>query len=130
MLMDRMLPSGGWNYGNTMVFGKELRPMPESTGAALAALAGHVPKERVQASLEYLKKAAFRVRTPLSLSWAILGLGAWDERSPDAEHWLAESVSRQSRYGPFTTALLSRIVTAFHAPRGLLSALQPQGDRP
>jgi hypothetical protein len=129
MLMDRMLPSGGWNYGNTLVFGRELRPMPESTGAALDALAGYVPKERVQASLEYLKKSASRVRTPLALSWAILGLGAWDERPPDSEHRLAESVSRQSRYGPYTTALLSRIVVAFHAPRGLLSALQPEGDR-
>jgi hypothetical protein len=42
MLLDRQLPSGGWNMGATLVFGKELLPFPESTGHALTALNGFV----------------------------------------------------------------------------------------
>ena len=41
MILDRQLPAGGWNYGNTFVFGKELRPIPECTGHALCALSGY-----------------------------------------------------------------------------------------
>ena len=128
MLADRQLPSGGWNYGNTYVFGKELRPMSESTGLALNALAGYLDKGQVQTSIEYLKRTASDVRTPLALSWAILGLGAWAERPSDSGQWLVECISRQSRYGPFRTPLLSQIVVAFHASRGLLSVLQSRGD--
>jgi hypothetical protein len=47
MMLDRQLPHGGWNYGNSVVFGRELRPMPESTGAALTGLAGQVEVEVV-----------------------------------------------------------------------------------
>ena len=39
LIADRALPSGGWNYGNTAVFGRELRPQPAPTGLALLALA-------------------------------------------------------------------------------------------
>ena len=31
LLLDRQIPGGGWNYGNTTVFGQVLNPMPEST---------------------------------------------------------------------------------------------------
>jgi hypothetical protein len=37
MIMDRQLRQGGWNYGNTMVYGQELRPFPDTTGLALTA---------------------------------------------------------------------------------------------
>ena len=42
MILNRQLPSGGWNYGNTTVFKRELLPMPEHTGQALCALSGFV----------------------------------------------------------------------------------------
>jgi hypothetical protein len=45
MLLDRQLELGGWNYGNTSVFGQRLRPMAESTGLALNALARRVPRD-------------------------------------------------------------------------------------
>ena len=40
LLLDRQL-SSGWNYGNTRTFDREMRPTPDSTGAALCALAGN-----------------------------------------------------------------------------------------
>ncbi|MDO8970638.1 MAG: hypothetical protein Q7U74_08120, partial [Saprospiraceae bacterium] len=54
MLLDRQLPSGGWNTGNTLVFGKELLPVPESTGHALTALNNFTNTEVVQKSLDYM----------------------------------------------------------------------------
>ena len=77
LLLDRQIPGGGWNYGNTAVFGQVLRPMPESTGMALNALSHQVPREAVQASLAYLTGCVPALRTPWSLAWAIFGLGAW-----------------------------------------------------
>ena len=54
MLLDRQLPHGGWNYGNTFVWGQELRPFPETTGMTLNALAGRVSQRRVAQSIDYL----------------------------------------------------------------------------
>src|SRR5689334_17353480 len=73
MILNRQLPHGGWNYGNSFVFERELRPMPESTGAALAVLAGSVDKRTVGRSLEYLEGEVDRLRTPVSLGWCLLG---------------------------------------------------------
>jgi hypothetical protein len=126
MLMDRQTSAGGWNYGNTTVFGRETKPFVETTGNALDALAGHVQEAQVQRSIEYLAQEAVRARTPLTLSSAILGLGAWSRRPPQAQEWLLESINLQERYGPYDTDLLSRIVVAFHAKKGLLSVYRRQ----
>jgi hypothetical protein len=39
VLIDRAIPGGGWNVGNTVVFGTRLRPSPGPSGLALLALA-------------------------------------------------------------------------------------------
>lgn len=77
MLLDRQLPGGGWNYGNTIIFGQRLRPAPEHTGLALWGLAGQVPHQEVAASLAYLEEQLSILTTPLALSWTVLGLAAW-----------------------------------------------------
>jgi len=123
MLLDRQLPRGGWNCGNTMVFGKELRPMPDSTGIALDALSGIVPLKRIQDSIGYLKKRIRNVRSPLSLGWGILGLGAWGERPAEASKWLMECWRLQKRYGSYDTSLIGLILLAHLAPSGLMSAM-------
>ena len=79
LLLDRQIPGGGWNYGNTAVFDQVLKPMPESTGMALNALGRKAPREVVQASLAYLTGCVPALRTPWSLAWAIFGLGAWGD---------------------------------------------------
>ena len=78
LLLNRQLPHGGWNYGNTEVFGQELRPSPEDTGAALSALTGRVSETQISKSLEYLSREVRIVRTPISLGWSLLGLNAWN----------------------------------------------------
>jgi hypothetical protein len=119
MLLDRQLPRGGWNYGNTSVFGQELFPFPESTGLALNALKDAVPPEEVRKSLAYLQVALRKVRTPLALGWGLMGLAAWGVQPPEAPAWIDECLRRQERYGPYDTGALSVLGLATRAPRGL-----------
>jgi len=121
MLINRQLPHGGWNYGNTFVFGKELHPLPESTGVALQALAGTTPKPEVEQSLAYLLHELPRLRTPLSLGWALLGLGAWGLKPPNAKDLAMASLQRQDRYGPYPLPSLALLLCAVEASQGLHS---------
>ncbi|MBN2496591.1 MAG: hypothetical protein JXR96_18525 [Deltaproteobacteria bacterium] len=77
MLLDRQLPDGGWNYGNTSLFGSTLRPLPGPTGLALAALAGHAEAARVERSLAYAREQVGPSCSPRSLGLLLIGLDAW-----------------------------------------------------
>ncbi len=92
LIGDRALESGGWNYGNTVVFGHQTRPQPTTTGLALVALAraGERPPA-VDKALHYLRATLPSVRSGPSLGWGVLGLRAWGIRPPEADHWLAEA---------------------------------------
>ena len=110
MILDRQLPHGGWNYGNTLMFGKELHPMPETTGAALAGLAGVVGQEKVAQSLAYLQGEVDRLRTPISLGWALLGLSAWELWPSNGPALVERCLANQTRYGDYDTSALSLLL--------------------
>ena len=120
LLMDRQLPTGGWNYGNTKVFGTELHPDPESTGAALQALAGLVSYSDISKSIDYLKAEAARARTPIALGWSLLGLGAWGKSPKGSTQLIDQILRRQDRYGPYDTASLALLLLPLVAPRGIV----------
>jgi hypothetical protein len=121
MLLDRQLPSGGWNYGNTTVFGKELPPIPQSTGHALCALAGFTEPDSVKLSIDYLNREVRKIRTPLSLAWSIFGLKAWSNRHLKTPDWIMESLTLQRKYGAYNTALLSQLIVAYFTSGDFLS---------
>jgi hypothetical protein len=77
-LLDRQIPSGGWNYGNPALDGKELLPFWDTTGLALVALHGHVDPKRIGASLELMEKNQGRIESLCGLSWAVLCLDSHD----------------------------------------------------
>jgi len=104
MIQNRQLPHGGWNYGNTFVFGRELRPMPESTGTALTGLAGHVERGVVARSLDYLQGEINSLRTPVSLGWGLLGLAAWGVWPSNGLMLVERCLANQSRYGEYDTS--------------------------
>jgi hypothetical protein len=106
MILNRQLPHGGWNYGNTLMFGKELHPMPESTGAALTGLAGEVGQEQVARSIAYLQGEVDRLYTPISLGWSLLGLAVWDLWPPNGVALVERCLANQSRYGEYDTSAL------------------------
>jgi hypothetical protein len=94
MILDRAIPSGGWNYGNSAVLGNTLRPFPETTGVALAALAGEPRHGAIDRGIAYLSGELPRIRSPLSLGWGLIGLTAWNARPADADGWLNEAYAR------------------------------------
>ena len=120
MLMDRQLPHGGWNCGNTIVFGQELRPAPESTGAALHALAGLIPRKSVQNSLEYLSTVVTRLHTPIAVGWSLLALNSWGAAPSNLSSLVEDCLKRQERYGPYDTTSLCLLVLPLLRPNGLL----------
>ena len=94
LLLDRALPDGGWNYGNTKTLGQILQPFPCTTGIVLTALALEPGNNKIDESIRYLTHELSRIRSPLSLSWGLMGLSAWDARPRQARGWLRESVNR------------------------------------
>ncbi len=135
MLVNRQLKEGGWNFGNTTVFGQSLRPFPETTGMALVGLAGLVSLDTVRASIAYLSEEIITLRTPLALSWALLGLRAWG-RPPERESlWIQETVGRESLFGTYDTSSLSLLGLAALGEEGLncigvraITVLAPSGQ--
>jgi hypothetical protein len=95
LLLDRQLPSGGCNYGNTTVLGQMLRPHIQPTGIALLALAGEQDQgNRIAKSVAWLKNALSKEATPASLAWGLLGLAAHGVKMPDASQWLEAAVKQ------------------------------------
>jgi hypothetical protein len=95
LLLDRSLNGGGWNFGNSVVFGRELRPQPGPSGLALLALAvRHEDSPECRRGIDYLRATLREVRTCVSLSWGVLGLRAWDACPRESADWLAESYRR------------------------------------
>ena len=126
MMLDRQLPHGGWNYGNTTVYGRELHPMPESTGAALAGLTGQVDQGTVARSLDYLQGEADRLRTPVSLGWGLLGLAAWDLWPSHGAALVERCLANQARYGEYdTSALCLLLLAALEGDAGYKNTLFP-----
>lgn len=124
LLMDRQIPGGGWNYGNTTVFGQVLHPMPESTGMALNALSRRISRDSVQKSMSYLENSITRLKTPWSLGWALLGLGSWGARPASAADKIAACLARQERVGSYDTSSLALLLVASKATGGLVSIYQ------
>lgn len=121
MLLNRQLASGGWNYGSTTVFRRELHPLPECTGIALQALAGNTPTRDIERSLDYLLHELPHLRTPISLGWGLLGLGAWGLKPANTEELAWASVQRQERYGPYPVPSLALLLCAIKMSQGLRS---------
>jgi hypothetical protein len=110
LLIDRQLPGGGLNYGNTMVLGQFIRPHIEPTGIALLALSGQSDASgRLAKSIAWLRRAIGPETTALSLSWALLGLRAHGTEVPQAGDWLENSAARvnQRDRSPHKLALLA-----------------------
>jgi hypothetical protein len=95
LLIDRLLPMGGCNYGNTTVLGQLLRPHVQPSGLALIALVGETdPSGRIALTIDYLQQTISAETTTASLSYALLGLAAQDATPPQADEWIAVALQR------------------------------------
>jgi hypothetical protein len=74
MLVDRACRIGGWNYGNSQVYGKDLWPYVPTTALALLALQDRRDHPVVQRSLEQLQKDVATERSAVALGLTIICL--------------------------------------------------------
>jgi hypothetical protein len=75
LLLDRQLPSGGANYGNTYVLGQKLRPHVMPSAMCTVALHRFTPQPKShQATIDYLRSEIHRPIAAISLAWAIHAL--------------------------------------------------------
>jgi hypothetical protein len=96
-IADRFLPTGGANYGNTIVLGQPLLAHLAPTGVALAALTGReLDLARVERSIELLLAHTGPDTTPISLAWACLGLTARGRRPSMAEAWIEQALGNEA----------------------------------
>ena len=110
LLIDRLLPAGGCNYGNTTVLGQVLRPHVQPTGVVLTALAGEPDRDgRMEKSIAYLRNTLGKQSTATSLAWGLLGLAAHKIQPPQAQDWLAAAHVRVMQHdrSPHKLALLA-----------------------
>jgi len=70
MIYDRMCDDGGWNYGNSEVYGEKLWPYPDITALALIATQDRRERQENQRSLRLLNDLALKADSGLALSWA------------------------------------------------------------
>ena len=97
LIVDRLLPEGGCNYGNTMVLGQTLLPHVQPTGLAMLALAGEDNRDpRIAKSLDYLERTLRADSSTASLCYAVMGLAAHGRHLPKASQWLASAEERES----------------------------------
>jgi len=89
MLLDRECVDGGWNSGNSLVYGVPLRPHVEATAIALLALQDEQRTEMVQKSLSWLRQNAASVDSVSSLAWCILTLFVYQESVEPLKNRLA-----------------------------------------
>ena len=93
-IYDRLLPSGGANCGNTIVFEAELRPHQQPSGIALLALAGEKRfSPKIQRTRDYLNRTLLPTSATPSLCWGLLGLAAHEDRTLDRDALLAEHLA-------------------------------------
>jgi hypothetical protein len=110
LLVNRLLPHGGCNYGNTFVLGQELMPHVQPTGIVMMALAGErIDDPRLEKSLAYLEQTLSAATTTASLAYGLLGLAAHGLPPADRFAWLESSYNRVDvRDGsPYKIALLA-----------------------
>lgn len=116
LLIDRLLPTGGANYGNTLVLGQMLRAHLQSTGLCLTALSGTQSQDpRIEYSLAYLRRELDASTSTASLCYALIGLTAHGECDPAAHDWLAAAADRTLTRDPAPHKLALLLLAALDA---------------
>ena len=80
---------GGWNSGNSAVYGVPLLPHVEPTAIALLALQDEERTPVIRMSLAWLKQRSATIEAVESLAWSILSLFVYQEPVEDLKVRLA-----------------------------------------
>ena len=112
MLYDRACPEGGWNYGNSKVYGVALTPFLETTAVALIALHNRREEDVPRAAYAALQRMLADARSGFALSWAILCLKLRNENVTPLLDRLAEVHASRRFLGESRTLALALLAAA------------------
>lgn len=129
LLLDRICPDGGCNYGNTTVLGNELVPHLQPSGLALLALADEAdPDGRIAATVDYARRTLTQTLSTASVSYALMGVTAHGRRPDGAEERLEAAWMRCQRHGA-SAYRLALLLLAARTDGGPFVTLLDKGDR-
>jgi hypothetical protein len=114
LLIDRLLPNGGCNYGNTIVLGQTLLAHLQPTGLAMMALAGEgYDDPRIERSLNYLRRQLSAETATASLCYGLLGLAAHGRTPTNRDDLLQNAYIRvrDQDASPYKLALIALAAT-------------------
>lgn len=87
LIINRAIPGGGWNYGNSVVFGTVLESDPFPTAIALLGLLDDPDRPVVETGADYLRRIAPHTPSPVSLGWSRIALRALGDDTIDASRF-------------------------------------------
>jgi hypothetical protein len=116
MMIDRACHNGGWNAGNSVVFGSGLSAHIDTTAIALLVLTED-ENPVVQRALNFLREACAKCTSPYSLAWSSLAFLLRDGLSAEAcLARLCEALRRNLK--SLSTEALSIAAIAIHTSDG------------
>jgi hypothetical protein len=121
LLLDRALATGGWNYGNPQVFGREQGFQPDMTSLALLALeaTGGFPELLRESALARLGVALESGASGRSLGLGLLALEACGRNSARFHERLERAIEvagqREACDRPIGTVALAQLLLACRA---------------
>ena len=98
VLIDRCIPGGGWNYGNSVAFGQDLQPYMQTTAAALLAMQDRRDHPRVQQSLRYLQAHRLAESSGMAPALTLICLRIYGLPGNDVERRLLDITDRVTAF--------------------------------
>lgn len=99
MIYDRMCDNGGWNYGNSSVYGDRLWPYPDITAVALIALQDNRERRENQLSLRALSEMTKRTESGLAISLSAICLSLYGRDDAELRRRLVERFAKTKFLG-------------------------------
>lgn len=112
VIYDRMCDNGGWNYGNSSVYGDQLWPYPDITAIALVALQDHQERKENQLSLRALGEMAIYTDSGLALSWSAICLSLYGQDSAQLRQRLVQRFAKTKFLGETKAIALGVLAVA------------------
>jgi len=112
VIYDRMCDNGGWNYGNSSVYGDQLWPYPDITAIALVALQDHQERKENQLSLRALGEMAKYTDSGLALSWSAICLSLYGQDSAQLRQRLVQRFAKTKFLGETKAIALGVLAVA------------------
>ena len=98
LLLDRMCLTGGWNYGNSNMLGKELHAYVPTTALALLALQDRRDDPQVQRSREFLTSQRLSEPSGMALSLTSICLRVYGVPASDVDERLSSLAEKHALF--------------------------------